>query len=401
MIKQIVYGQGSPFQIGLAHGRAAGQAVRANLRAFWRGVADLGLKRGELLRWARRALSRGAFSPATEEEIAGIAEGAGVEYDDLLALNLYHGLLAPEGCTVMMAVGSASATGDTIFAKNSDKVGGESLVGPNFYKNKEINVILFAEREDGHKIVGVSAAGTTGLKMGMNNKAMAAGTNIARTEEMYQKNLDLTSIRAADRAQLIRDGLEKDDPLEATNLVVEKLLSNPTATPGNVEFAGPKIAYIIEGSYDRVSVKKVVDDVDSRSNCFIVLKALNKSDDVSSVCRYVRTQEVLLGKKGSVTKEDMIALSMDHANGPGPNSICRHGNDFREETSLAAMVMELNSREPARSRFAIALGKPCHSWRHPKGHVELDMTLRREDIPEGFLNGETFKEFYTEEPWKE
>lgn len=401
MITQVVYGQGSPFQIGLAHGRAAVRAVRANLRAFWGGVADLGLKRGELLRLARKTLSQGAFSTATEEEIAGIAEGAGVEYDDLLALNLYHGLLAPEGCTVMMAVGSASATGDTIFAKNSDKVGGDSLVGPNFYKNKEINVILFAEREDGHKIVGVSAAGTTGLKMGMNNKAMAAGTNIARTEEMYQKKLDLTSIRAADRAQLIRDGLEKDDPLEATNLVVGQLLSHPTATPGNVEFADPKIAYIIEGSYDRVSVKKVVDDIDSRSNCFIVLKALNKSDDVSSVCRYVRTQEVLLGKKGSVTKEDMIALSMDHANGPGPNSICRHGSDFREETSLATMVMELNSKEPARSRFAIALGKPCHSWRHPQGHVELDMTLRREDIPEGFLNGETFKQFYTEEAWKE
>ena len=40
--------------------------------------------------------------------------------------------------------------------------------------------------------------------MGMNNRGLVGGCNIARTEEMYAKKLDLTQIRAVDRAYLLR-----------------------------------------------------------------------------------------------------------------------------------------------------------------------------------------------------
>ena len=186
--------------------------------------------------------------------------------------------------------------------------------------------------------------------------------------------------------------------LAASNLVAGKILEAPMATPGNLEFADAREAYIIEGSYDRIAVKKVIDEVDSRSNMFITLQYLNKRDDVSSMCRYWRTQEVLQAKKGKVTLQDMVALSMDHANGPGPNSVCRHGVDFHEEISLSAMVMELDGKDPTKSKFGIALGKPCHAWRDPAGHVFGDMTWSHDQIPAGFYNGETFKKFYIEEP---
>jgi hypothetical protein len=277
-------------------------------------------------------------------------------------------------------------------------VGGESLVGPNFYRNKEINVVLFDEMPSGLKIAGVCAAGTTGLKMGMNNRGLVGGCNIARTEEMYAKKLDLTQIRAVDRAYLLRIGLEETNVLAASNLVAGKILEAPMATPGNLEFADAREAYIIEGSYDRIAVKKVIDDVDSRSNMFITLQYLNKRDDVSSMCRYWRTQEILQAKKGKITLQDMVAISMDHANGPGPNSICRHGVSFHEEISLSAMVMEIDGKDPSKSKFGIALGKPCHAWRDPAGHVFGDMTWTHDQIPAGFYSGDTFKKFYIEEP---
>jgi hypothetical protein len=395
MISGVVSGKGSSYEMGYIHGSGAAAGVRHNVDGFFGHLQEGGYNRETVVGLAREQSQSDA---RWQDQLAGIADGAGLQFGDVLAYNVYHDVVSPEECTVSMAIGKASATGETVFAKNSDKVGGASLVGPNFYRNKEVNVILFDEMSNGVKIVGVCAAGTTGLKMGMNNRGIVGGCNIARTEEMYAKKLDLTQIRAVDRAWLLRIGLELDNVLAATNLVAGKILEAPMATPGNLEFADAHEGYVIEGSYDRIAIKHVVDDVDSRSNMFITLSYLNKKDDVSSMCRYWRTQEVLKAKMGKVTMQDMVAISMDHANGPGPNSVCRHGVDFTEEISLSAMVMEMNGKEPEKSKFGIALGKPCHAWRDPQGHVFGDMTWKREQIPAGFYNGDTFKKFYIEEP---
>lgn len=88
---------------------------------------------------------------------------------------------------------------------------------------------------------------------------------------------------------------------------------------------------------------------------------------------------------------------MDHENGPGPNSICRHGVHFSEETSLSAAVMEIDGKSPERSKIMIALGKPCHAWRAREGHITLKMTMGLEDIPEGLQDGEIWKQFCTED----
>ena len=147
-----------------------------------------------------------------------------------------------------------------------------------------------------------------------------------------------------------------------------------------------------------MATQVVRDAVAARSNRFVVLKELARDDDLSSICRYVRCMELLEANKGKITLEKMIEFSQDHANGPGPNSICRHGNHFSEETSLSSMAMEINGKEPLKSRIAIALGKPCHSWSSKDGHIIADMTLKAEDIPEGLRTGELWKKYYTEEP---
>jgi hypothetical protein len=60
--------------------------------------------------------------------------------------------------------------------------------------------------------------------------------------------------------------------------------------------------------------------------------------------------------------------------------------------------MEINAEKPERSKIAVALGKPCHSWRAQEAHITLDMTMGPEDIPEGLRDGQTWRKFYTEEP---
>ena len=393
-VRIIQYGTAMNEQ-GILYGRRARSAIKDNLENFWEGMRQLGFTQKEVYEDAE--LAKDQISAQARNEMLAVAEGSGCKFMDLLSYNLYHASIMPDGCTVYFAAGKASKSGVTVFGKNSDKVGGAELVGDRFFRNKEINVVLVSENEDGSRVVGVAAAGATGLKMGMNSKGVVAGTNIGRTQELKEKKLDLTKLRAIDRAMIIREGLRMDTALAATQRAVTMLVESPTATPGNVEFADANEAYIIESSYDRIAVKKVVDAVDSRANRFQVLENLNQKDDISSIARYYRSQELLKAKEGEITVDDLIAISMDHGNGPGPCSICRHDERVEEETSLSAAVMEINKEQPEKSVIHVALGKPCHAWREEDGHISIPMDFKDGDIPEGFLNGDVFKKYYIEE----
>lgn len=398
MIQKLIYCEGNSHGIGRRQGELLYPEIRQNLFVFWKVLKARGYYKMELIKNAMKL--EGLLSSHRLEEIKGIGDGARIEYPEVLAYNLFHDFAFPEGCTVLMAVGKASATGDTIFLKNSDKVGSELYVGPKSYKNKEINVIVLLNPKGGHKIIGVAPAGSTALKMGLNDKGVATGSNISRTKELGLKGTEKDSnlIKALDRGVLMREGLEKGrNALEAAKAILPGLLENPMSTPGNIEFADAKEAIIIEGSYQEMATEIVRDDIAARSNCFVLLKALNREDDLSSICRYIRCLQLLNEHKGKVTSGKMIEFSMDHANGPGPNSICRHGIHFSEETSLSAAVMEIDGKSSERSKITIALGKPCQAWRAKEAHITLDMTMELKDIPEGLKGGETWKKFYTEE----
>ena len=399
MIQKMLFCDGNHFEMGRKQGELLKAEIRHNLLAFWTALKTRSYGKREVIKNALKLEK--LWRPCRLEEIEGMARGVRVEYQELLAYNVFHDLAFPEGCTVMMAVGNTSATGDTVFMKNSDKVGSETYVGPLAYKNKELNIALCMDPAEGNKTVGVAAAGQTALKMGMNDKGVASGCNISRTKELTARGTekDAIQIKALDRGALLRDGLEQGNTaIEAAQAILPGLLVNPMSTPGNIEFADAREAIIIEGSYTELATEIVRDAVAARSNRFVVLKALARDDDLSSICRHVRCMQLLEENKGNVSMEKMIEFSQDHANGPGPNSICRHGNHFLEETSLSSMVMEINGKEPRKSKVAIALGKPCHSWRSDEAHIILDMSMGPDDIPEGLKNGEIWKKYYSEEP---
>jgi hypothetical protein len=374
----ILKGEGSLRNIGLVHGERFSPAIRSNLRSFWSLVEGQGIRKKALTVSGLKHES--VIFSGRLEEIEGIARGAKIPYPEVLAYNLYQGIFSPDECTVMIALGKATTSGNTIFLKNSDKVGGADLVGPQYYKNKEINVILDIKPNGGPRIMGISAAGTTGLKMGLNDHGVAVGTNISRTWELTKKKVDLTKLRALDRAQLCRDALEKKSAIEASQLISNMVLVNPMATPGNMEFADAKEAIILEGSYDRLAMETVREGVAARSNCFVLLKDLNQWDDISSQARLVRSKQLLGENEGRIK-----------------NSICRHGQHFSEEVSLSAATMEIGHENPRQSKISFALGKPCHAWRDQKGHIDMDMSMDSSSIPADSTSGEAWKKFYKEE----
>ena len=147
-------GIGTPWQIGCAHGEQLAEAIAANIELFWRRMAAAGIG-GPTLRAAALAVERRVLVDARREEIAAIAAGARLEYPDVLTYNLFRGRVYPEECTVMWALPDATAGGRTLFMKNSDKIGREDMVGPNFHKNKEINVLVTLRQPDKPAIIGV------------------------------------------------------------------------------------------------------------------------------------------------------------------------------------------------------------------------------------------------------
>jgi hypothetical protein len=387
---------GSHYSMGWAYGRRLAPAIRVNVEAFFAAAGQDGCAPLHLIRDARAA--RAAAPPALVEEIRGLADGAGLPEDDLLVFNLLHTRVIADDCTVMFAMGDATASGRVVFLKNSDKIGSEKMTGEHFYMNKEINVVLALYPDRGPAMVGVAAAGSAGLKMGVNSRGVAAGANISRTRALAERRVSVTEMRALDRTQLVRDGLEQASAQAAARAVVAQLMERPMATSGNLEFVDSREGWVIEGSYDRHAVEVLTGGTASRTNCFVVLREQNDPEDLSSQCRQTRARQLLREHRGRITVEAMIGFSQDHANGPGPNSICRHGTHFSEETSQSALVAELDPEHPERSRVAIALGKPCHAWRHTEGHIEVTPTGRPQDFPERFRTGETWKTYWTEAP---
>ncbi|HJM42476.1 MAG TPA: C45 family peptidase, partial [Nitrospinota bacterium] len=338
MITGMLVFRGPPQEFGRARGELLGGAIRKNLGLFWKGCNTQGLSRSEALNRAVRGAA--LLSQGTLEELEGMARGARVPFEEVLAYNRYEDAIYPAGCTALMALGEASATGETIFLKNSDKLGSKTLEGPGYHMNKEINVVVDIQIDGEPRIVGVAAAGSTGLKMGLNDRGVVAGSNLARTKDLDEKRVDVTGMRAIDRAQLLRDGLTQSDAEGAMHLVVGKIASAPMSTPGSIEFVDGRRGFIIEGCYNGFGVEVVREgQVAARANHFILLKDLNGDHDSAGYSRYRRARELLDGNFGAVDREKMIAFSADHANGPGGHSICRHASHFEEESSLSAAVM--------------------------------------------------------------
>lgn len=394
MIAGLAPNDADPRVRGEAHGQRFRPQIRHNIARF-RAAAEGGGWDWKDLEKATTDVMSGQ-TRSTLAELGGIARGAGVDERAHLLYALVGHAVAPEECTVAAAVGQASATDQTVLLKNSDKIGADSLRGEGFHRFKEVNVVVDLMSESGTRIIGVAAAGTTNLKMGVNDAGLVTASNIVRTTQLRIRRAGVDDLRARDRGQILRDGLGHRTVADASRWAVGAIIDTPMATPGNVEFADADTMVVIEGSYDHLAMGRFRDQVVVRSNMFIILDELNDPQDTSSPARYRRGLEILQPKAGAVTIDDLKSVSKDHGNGPGLMSICRHSEDYHDETSLSAMIVALDRDHHDETSVEIAVGKPCWAW-DGGGVVSLKMGEPHEVISERFLTGSAWKEFYRED----
>lgn len=124
---------GTPRERGLAHGRAAAERVHGSAALYRRE-----LERRNVDAFTQQALARKfmagveAFDPAYLEEMAGIAEGAGVSIEAVVTINCRTEMMfgfqqaaeahaqMKDGCTAVVALPSVTAHGRLIHAHNWD-----------------------------------------------------------------------------------------------------------------------------------------------------------------------------------------------------------------------------------------------------------------------------------------
>ncbi len=125
----LVHARGTPGEIGFQIGAARAEQVRHMVDAYRRLFREAGALLGvtgwrEAVRLARMYLPISqAELPQYVEEMRGLAEGAGVRFDDVLVLNTLEAITDDRlllGCTSLAVDASASADGSVWLAHNED-----------------------------------------------------------------------------------------------------------------------------------------------------------------------------------------------------------------------------------------------------------------------------------------
>ncbi|WP_329086178.1 MULTISPECIES: C45 family peptidase [unclassified Streptosporangium] len=345
---------GPPAERGRQYGIQARDGIRRSLSAYERVFEHYA---GWDWATVRRHAGRFApivddFSPALLTEMRGIATGAGVELDDVLALNTRSEIMfaasgqkdgappIPHECTSFALLPHRSATHTTVIGQNWDWL----------LHAQETSTVLEVTRDDGPSFVTLVEAGLL-AKVGMNETGVGLCTNtlVSDGDEgrrgvpyhvLLRAALDSESARAAadvissaDRA-LSANYLLADD----TGFAVD-LETAPRAD--GVRRLTPQDGQITHANHFRCT-DLTGEDVYARRKPHTVARLRNVTESLSAV--------------SSLSVDDLRTALADHRD--HPSSVCQHPNEtvhVRERTAtIAGIIMDVSRRT-----MHLAAGRPC------------------------------------------
>jgi isopenicillin-N N-acyltransferase-like protein len=337
--------EGEPFARGRQYGARAAAAIRQNVEAYRRLIANRGGPQGEAATAAALAFAPilEAHAPTLLAEIRGIAAGAGCELADLLLINARSELMAalPEGgeCTALAATSPATNGGQVLLGQNWD-----------WYTAVEAEpVLLRIRRPAGPEILTLAEAGQVG-KIGLNSAGLGVCLNF---------------LEHAHRGQglpihvLLRLMLE----CETLGAAAWQAYGHPRAGAANVLLAHAQ-GEILNLELTATAADHLYGDAGWLVHANHFESPLLRGGDVglarspSTLARAARARRLFAVQAGRISLETLQAILRDHAYGHG--AICRHPDpalppEERTETR-ASLVMELAAR-----RLHLAAGRPCQA----------------------------------------
>lgn len=332
---------------GDAHerGRQHGAQLRGEIGDLYERWLSCGLRQGpplgerELLDFAQAhvAAARG-YAPTWVEEIAGIADGAGLAFEQAFLLSCWDELCSwfsvhsaqplAAGCTALAARGP-----EVLIAQNQDAWGWWRPV-----------VMIRSHPDDGTPSAVYGAHPGVLTTLGVNEVGIGLVAN---------------SLLPADRdfgvpfAIVAREVLAQRTLAEALGAV----LRAPRATGANFIVASEEAAIDVEASHAQADVTYVADRL-AHANHYLSPRLAEQ--DVGAPLlpdSYLREgrMRALLGDARPSRPEEALRLLADHEG--GPTSICRHpAADIDDMETLGAVVVV-----PSERALYVTDGPPCRS----------------------------------------
>jgi isopenicillin-N N-acyltransferase-like protein len=339
--------KGNPKELGFQHGTRYREMVQKNVHLYFRLFKHYaGLDRHQAISLAGRFIPAIlAFDPAILEEMKGISQGAGVEFEEILAINTRTELMYPEQlatggeCTALAVLPEATAEGEMLLGQNWDWK-------PHL---KDSTVLLELEQEERPNVVTLTEAGIVG-KIGLNSAGLGACLNILKSSIGLVGVPIHVLMRGILNCERMGDAIRKivsQDRGSTNNCLIahrEGVAMDFEMAPNQWEFIYPDKGILVHTNHftsDR-------------------LKALetNVVQYPDTLLRLGRARQKLMEKEGRLTIENLKDVLRDHFN--HPNSICRHPDERDPELehaqTVASIIMNLTRKE-----VHIASGPPCEN----------------------------------------
>jgi isopenicillin-N N-acyltransferase like protein len=341
--------KGNPGEVGFQHGTRCREMIQENVHLYFQLFKHYAaLDRSQAISLARRFVTVLLdFDPAILEEIRGIAEGAGLEFEEVLALNCRTELMYP----------AKSATGEctSLAVLPEAAAGGEVLIGQNWdWKPhlKHSTVILDIEQEGKPGVVTLTEAGIVG-KIGLNSAGLGACLNILKSPIGMVGVPIHVLMRSLLNCERLGDALQK--------IVSRNRASNNNCLLAHADGA----ALDFEMAPDQWDCLYPEKGVLVHANHFTSerLKPLDTGvvEYPDTLLRFGRARQELLRRAGRITVGDFKEILRDHLN--HPDSICRHPDErdpeLEQAQTVASIIMDLTRRE-----VHVAPGPPCENEYH-------------------------------------
>jgi isopenicillin-N N-acyltransferase like protein len=363
---------GAPRDRGRAYGEQAHERIALSISAY-REVfrAYAGWDWAHVRREAARYESPiAAFDPRYVEEMRGIAEGAGVDLEDVLSINVRTEVMFAAKARAAEAAGDGRRQGEcSAFAVVPEaSADGHTLLGQNWdwlLHCVDTVVVLEAEQDEGPNFVTVVEAGLL-AKTGMNSAGLGVTTNALVTQD----DRGDPGIPYHVLLRAFMDCETMPDALTAAQRA-------PRSSSANYLLAHRDgMAVDLEttpGDFSRIFLLFPEDGVLLHTNHYRS-PAFDRRDVgrwvmPDSPFRLERLRTAVVAERGSLSLDTFRRVLGDHAN--FPSGVCCHPDarmDVHDRgATVASVLMDLDER-----RVWLADGHPCTA---PYRELELGRLL--------------------------
>lgn len=351
---------GSSYERGEQYGRAARERVLRSKAGYERAFAHAAGWTWEQAVEASAALLptvRGSF-PAYVQEMEGIAEGAGLRFEDVFTMNSRTEVMWAGTVRQSEEVRGSYARECSSFALLPDRtVDGHTYVGQTWdwlVQGFDTVVVLEAEQDEGPNYVTVVEAGLL-AKSSLNSSGLGVCVNtLVTSEDRGEPGVPFhVLIRALADCHSLTDAvyvLSKHRRSSSGNFMlghVDGAVLNLETSPGDARGVTPQLP--VNGAL--VHTNHFIDRPGHGTELAVYAMA-------DSYVRLQRVQSSIRDGEPPVTATSLHAAMSDHAD--YPTSVCCHPDpreaDAEQWATVMAVVMDLDERT-----LHLSEGNPCTS----------------------------------------